>query len=174
MKRNVLLTILLALVLTGCISGFPQYRHMPEGPLQEFFFQSHLYQMPERPYVYVHLWRENPADKGGLLAYEESEPVNMSYRTPENAPVWREPQPVRVGEEVFTQVYNLIKEKRLYRMEKKYSTFIKDILVYSPWEMTIVFPGKTVRTTSDGTAAKRYEHEAFHAPMNYLKGTMKQ
>ncbi|MBQ6653898.1 MAG: hypothetical protein IJM81_11040 [Prevotella sp.] len=169
MKVKLLLAAFSTLLLTGCISGLPQYRHAPEGPLQEFFYQTHLYQMPERPYIYVHLWREAGNSNGGLLVYDESEPVNMSYRTPEDAPQWQEPQPVRVSEEVFTTVYNLIKEKRLYRMEKTYSTFIKDILVYSPWEMTIVFPGKTVHTTSDGTYAKHFNHDDFRAPMKYLK-----
>ncbi len=168
MRKFSLAAVAVIIVFTSCISGFPQYRKMPEGPLQEFFYQSHLYRMPDQPYIYVHLWRENSNGKGGLLVYEKNEPTYTSDDLVQPNE-WKEPQPIRVGEEVFTKVYDLIKEKRLFRMEKTYSTFIKDAYAYSPWEMTIAFPGKTVRTTSDGTYAKHFDHDDFRAPMNYLK-----
>lgn len=160
MKNFSLLSMLVVLLLAACVeSGEQQFSEMPAGPLQRYQYIGGR-GMSEDTTMRVELWRVDTLKEGGLLTFWDVEERDLA----------NVPQPLVVGEQVFTDIYNLIQEKKLYAMADWYKTQWKgDAYGYAPWTFIAEFPEATLKTVSDGSSPKGYDPGVEHSVTDYLR-----
>ena len=160
MKKLSVLSVMAVLLFTACVeSGEQQFTEMPAGPLQRYYFIGGR-GMSEDTTMIVELWRVDSLKEGGLLSYWDVDERHLGDM----------PMPILVDEQVFTDVYNQIKEKKLYAMADWYKTSWKaDAYGYAPWTFIAEFPEAKILTVSDGSTPKGYEGGTEYCVNHYLR-----